>query len=150
MNNAQAFNSGFTGRTMLIVLLTVIFIITSCSQEQPPVSTSTISMFVSGDALMSLPWSQYEEPEFLGLIDMARDADIAITNLEMLIHTYKGYAQANSCGTYMAASPEITDDLVWAGIDMVSNANNHTFDYHRRSRNPRIRQKIGAEDRGSR
>ena len=29
----------------------------------------------------------------------------------------------------MATSPEIAKDLAWAGIDMVGNANNHTYDY---------------------
>ena len=34
-----------------------------------------------------------------------------------------------SGGTYMRAEPALVKDLVWAGFDMVSRANNHTGDY---------------------
>lgn len=55
-----------------------------------------LTMFLSGDALISLPWSYHDEPEFLGLIDEIRNADVAITNLEMLLHDYKGFVQAEN------------------------------------------------------
>jgi poly-gamma-glutamate synthesis protein (capsule biosynthesis protein) len=88
-----------------------------------------LSLFLGGDAIITQPWSQLTDPEFLKLIEEIRAADVAIVNLEVLIHEYKGYAQAECGGTYMAARPEIATELKWAGIDMVAHANNHTFDY---------------------
>jgi poly-gamma-glutamate synthesis protein (capsule biosynthesis protein) len=93
------------------------------------VSEGELSLFLAGDALITQPWSNNREPDFLKLIEEIRATDVAIVNLETLIHTYKGYAQADSGGTYMATRPEIAAELVWAGIDMVAHANNHAFDY---------------------
>jgi len=112
-----------------VILLVFLLLFTVCSRQAQKTPADTISLFVTGDALISQPWSQYDEPEFVQLIERVRGADAAITNLEMLLHTYKGYAQANSGGTYMAAEPAIARELAWAGFDMVGNANNHTFDY---------------------
>jgi len=89
----------------------------------------SISFLVTGDALISLPLSNHSEPEFTKLIEIIRGTDVAITNLEMLIHTYKGYPQAESGGTYMTAEPSIAKELVWAGFDMAACANNHSYDY---------------------
>ena len=36
---------------------------------------------------------------------------------------------SSSGGTYMRAEPALVKDLVWAGFDLVSRANNHTGDY---------------------
>ena len=47
----------------------------------------------------------------------------------MLFHDYEPYAMNQSGGTYMRAEPALVKDLVWAGFDMVSRANNHTGDY---------------------
>jgi poly-gamma-glutamate synthesis protein (capsule biosynthesis protein) len=60
---------------------------------------------------------------------MIRGADAAFTNLEMLFHDYEPYAMNESGGTYMRAEPALLKDLVWAGFDLVSRANNHTGDY---------------------
>ncbi|MCP4725421.1 MAG: CapA family protein [bacterium] len=113
----------------LVIAVFLISIITSCSTAPEQVSDGETTILVTGDALITLPLSNHNEPEFLQLIEEIRDVDVAITNLEMLIHTYKGYPQANSGGTYMAAPPEILDELKWAGFDMMSHANNHTYDY---------------------
>jgi len=88
-----------------------------------------ISLFLAGDTIITQPWSADCDPTFLALVNQIRKADVVIVNLEMLFHEYKGYAQVNSGGTYMAARPTIAAELAWAGIDMVANANNHTFDY---------------------
>ena len=88
-----------------------------------------ISIFLAGDAIFNRPWSGFTQPEFLGLIDQIRSADVAVCNLETLIHTYKGFPQTASGGTFMAADPVIADELAWAGFDMMGVANNHTFNY---------------------
>lgn len=87
------------------------------------------SLFLAGDSLIVEPWSGVEDPEFIKLVDQIRSADAAITNLETVIHEFKGYPQAISGGTHMASPPRIAYELAWAGFDMVAHANNHTFDY---------------------
>jgi len=88
-----------------------------------------ITIFLTGDAIISQTWSQYNEPEFLKLIQEIRGADVAIANLEMLINDFKGYPQTESGGTWMACKKEIASELKWAGFDMLGHANNHTYDY---------------------
>lgn len=91
--------------------------------------SDALSLFLAGDALITRPWSHVKDPSFLRLVDEIRAADVSITNLETVIHAFKGYAQAQSGGTYMASPPEVADELKWAGFDMLAHANNHSFDY---------------------
>ena len=58
-----------------------------------------ITLLLAGDALITRPWSHVREADFLGLIDEIRAADVAIVNLETVIHEFKGHAQADSGGT---------------------------------------------------
>ena len=88
-----------------------------------------LTLFLAGDAMITAPWSQVEDPRFLKLVAEMRSADATIINLETVIHEFKGHAQPESGGTHMASPPEIAGQLRWAGVDMVSAANNHSFDY---------------------
>jgi poly-gamma-glutamate synthesis protein (capsule biosynthesis protein) len=88
-----------------------------------------ISIFLAGDSIIIKPWSEVDDPAFLQLVEEIRRADVAIANLETVIHDFKGFAQADSGGTYMSSPPEIAPELAWAGFDMVAHANNHTFDF---------------------
>jgi poly-gamma-glutamate capsule biosynthesis protein CapA/YwtB (metallophosphatase superfamily) len=87
------------------------------------------SLFLAGDTILSQPWSDIGEPRFQEVVAAARAADVAIVNLETVIHTFRGHAQAYSGGAWLSAPPEIAQDLAWAGIDMVGHANNHSFDF---------------------
>ncbi|MGA7545465.1 MAG: CapA family protein [Methyloceanibacter sp.] len=89
----------------------------------------SIALFLAGDTIITRSWSHVNDEAFLGLIDEIRAADVAITNLETVIHEFKGYAQAVGGGTYLASPPQVAADLKWAGFEMVAHANNHTFDY---------------------
>jgi poly-gamma-glutamate synthesis protein (capsule biosynthesis protein) len=73
--------------------------------------------------------SVHTDPPFLKMIDLIRGADVAFTNLEMLLHDYEPYPSTESGGTYMRADPSIARELVWAGFDIVARANNHTGDF---------------------
>lgn len=88
-----------------------------------------VTMALTGDTLITRPLSVYDEPEYLEMIGILRDADVAFTNLEMLFHDFEPYPMAVSGGTWTRADPTIAKDLVWAGFDMVARANNHTGDY---------------------
>ena len=126
MKKLNFLNSFFVSVLFIFMIIFSVFISGILYGYQ---ENNNISILITGDALISLPLSNHSEPEFMKLINEIRNADVAITNLEMLIHTYKGYPQAESGGTYMAAEPEIARELVWAGFDMVGCANNHTYDY---------------------
>lgn len=115
------------------VILAHCWLLVACTSSTDEMSCQSsggdVSLLLAGDALVTQPWSHIKEPGFLGLMETVTGADAAIVNLETLIHEYRGYAQEESGGTYMASKPEIASELVWAGFDMVAHANNHTFDY---------------------
>ena len=88
-----------------------------------------VSLLLAGDTLITRPWSHICDASFLGLVGTIRGADVAIANLETVIHDFKGHAQADAGGVYMASLPLIAAELKWAGFDMLAHANNHAFDY---------------------
>ena len=90
-----------------------------------------ISVVASGDSLFTMRQSVHSEPEFMELVEIVRNADVSFTNHEMLLHDYEEdcYPSAQSGGTYTRAPPEIIEDLIWMGFDIVSTANNHSLDY---------------------
>lgn len=87
------------------------------------------SLLLAGDALITRPWSHIRATAFVGLIDAIRGADVAIANLETVVHDFSDPAQADAGGVYMASPPVIAKELKWAGFDMLAHANNHSFDY---------------------
>jgi poly-gamma-glutamate synthesis protein (capsule biosynthesis protein) len=87
------------------------------------------TVLLAGDAMITRPWSQVVDPAFLQLVEEIQGADVAIANLETVIHEFKGFAQHDSGGTWMASPPVIAAELRWAGFDMLAHANNHAFDY---------------------
>ena len=90
-----------------------------------------ISLVATGDSLITMKQSVHSEPEFMELVELIREADIAFTNHEMNLHDYDEdcYPSAQSGGTYTRAPPDIIEELIWMGFDMVSTANNHSLDY---------------------
>lgn len=98
-------------------------------QQTQPRSPASFTMALAGDSIITRKLSPYQEPAFLKMIALIRGADAAFTNLEMLFHDFESYPMNESGGTYMRAEPALANELVWAGFDMVSRANNHTGDY---------------------
>lgn len=90
---------------------------------------TSFTMALTGDSIITRRISVYTEPAHTRLFDLIRGADASFTNLEMLFHDYEPYPMNESGGTYMRAEPALLKDLVWAGFDLVSMANNHTGDY---------------------
>lgn len=97
--------------------------------QEPKSTTTSFSMALTGDSIITRKLSPYEEPDFLKLITLLRGADAAFTNLEVLFHDYEAYPMSQSGGTYMRADPSLAGELAWAGFDLVSRANNHTGDF---------------------
>ncbi len=98
-------------------------------QPHPWPAPRPMTLAITGDSIIVQALSPHKEPEFLKLMDLVRGADAAFTNLEMLFHDYEPYPSTQSGGTYMRADPSLAKELVWAGFDMVAQANNHTNDY---------------------
>jgi poly-gamma-glutamate synthesis protein (capsule biosynthesis protein) len=116
------------GSAVPILVLASLLPLGTDAQSDPPPGEMVFAL--TGDAIITQRLSPFEEPEYLSLIDVIRRADMAFTNLEVLFHNYtEGYPSAHSGGTWMAAEPHLAGELVWAGFDMVSMANNHTMDY---------------------
>jgi len=82
---------------------------------------------VMGEVMMTRPISVFEEPDFLSMIKLFREADVAVTNVEGLFGGFEGYSV--STGTPMSGETWIAEEYKWAGFNLVSIANNHTMDY---------------------
>lgn len=114
--------------TLIFLALSLVPVGRVVAQSTPPPGDMDFTLV--GDAIISQRLSPFTEPEYLAMIDVIQSADLAFANLEVLLHTYEeGYPATHSGGTWMAADPSMAGELVWAGFDMVSLANNHTMDY---------------------
>lgn len=90
------------------------------------------SLAITGDTILNRRLSVHNEERFLSLIKILRDADVAYTHLETLIHDYEGlevYPAAEAGWTWMRSPRFVADELKWAGFDIVSHASNHSLDY---------------------
>jgi poly-gamma-glutamate synthesis protein (capsule biosynthesis protein) len=112
-------------RRVAVTLAAVAASAATALSQQP----ASFTMALTGDSIITRRLSVYTEPAHTRLFDLVRGADAAFTNLEMLFHDYEPYPMNESGGTYMRAEPSLLKELVWAGFDMVSMANNHTGDY---------------------
>jgi poly-gamma-glutamate synthesis protein (capsule biosynthesis protein) len=89
-----------------------------------------ITVIATGDSIINRPLSVYEEPAFTDMVGLIRGADVGFTNLETLIHEYEVSPSVGSGGnTFMASNPRMLEELRWAGINLLSSANNHAYDY---------------------
>jgi poly-gamma-glutamate capsule biosynthesis protein CapA/YwtB (metallophosphatase superfamily) len=87
---------------------------------------------IAGEAMVSRPFSVHDEPEFLAVLKLLRDADVTYAHLETNfghIEEIEWAAKGDQGGTFFMVDPQIADDLKWAGIDMVSNAFNHSGEF---------------------
>jgi poly-gamma-glutamate synthesis protein (capsule biosynthesis protein) len=85
----------------------------------------------TGDSLVTMRQSIHDEQEFMDMLEIIWNSDVAFTNLEMLIHDYGEdcYPAADCGGTYTRAPAYILEELMWMGFDLYATANNHSMDY---------------------
>jgi poly-gamma-glutamate synthesis protein (capsule biosynthesis protein) len=88
-----------------------------------------VRIVLTGDAILNRRLSVYDDPAYVALFDRVKHADAAFTNLETVIHNFDLAGGFESGGAYQASPPWITDELKWAGFNLLSVANNHTFDW---------------------
>ena len=90
------------------------------------------TLAITGDSIINRRISVYTEERLLSLVKVIRDADVAYTHFETLVHDYEGsevYPAAEAGGTWMRSPRWVVDELKWAGFDIVSLACNHVMDY---------------------
>lgn len=88
-----------------------------------------ITISLAGDTMLTRKLTPFKEERFLALRDILRGADAAFANLEGTVHAWDEGTPGITQGTFMTTEPHLLDDLKWLGINMVSCANNHAFDY---------------------
>ena len=87
---------------------------------------------LAGECMSSRPFSRCEDPEFLAVIEKMRAADLTMAHLEMNFadpEEIKWASRNDWTGSFMIAEGHIADDFKWAGVDMLSLAHNHSFDW---------------------
>ena len=101
--------------------------------KAPAPAEKTFTVVAVGEMMVTRSFNMRTEPEFQGILKLMRGADLCYGHLEMNIGsaeelkwTPRGTAGVAS---YMIADPQIAKDLKWAGIDCMSLANNHSFDW---------------------
>lgn len=87
-----------------------------------------LTVVASGDTMITRRLSVFGEDRFTSLVEMFKKADVGFTNLEMLMHDFE-HSPGMAGGTYTGSDPKNLKELEWAGINLVSCANNHSFDY---------------------
>lgn len=85
-----------------------------------------------GECMVCRPFMVHNEPEFTGVIDLLKDSDVTYGHLEMNFADYdelRWPARGQGIGSFMMADPVIAGDLKQAGLDLMSTAHNHSFDF---------------------
>lgn len=88
-----------------------------------------ITLMLGGDVMLGRSMTGFREPSYLGLVEKLRAADVTFANLETTVREAQEGNPTISPGTYMTTNPRLLEDLKWFGVDMVSCANNHAFDF---------------------
>ena len=90
------------------------------------------TLAITGDAIINRRISVHTDERFLYLVKVLRDADVAYTHFETIVHDYEGedlFPAAEAGRTPMRSPRYVVDELKWAGFDIVSFAHNHSLDY---------------------
>lgn len=84
---------------------------------------------LGGDTMLTRKLTVYSEPRFLALARLFQESDVGFVNLEGSARHLDEGVPGITRGTYMTTPPPLLEDLRWFGVNMVSCANNHAFDY---------------------
>lgn len=90
------------------------------------------TMVAVGDLIVTRPLTKGGDQGFNAIVKILHDADVTFGNMETNIfdvRTFKGSPQAEYGGAYHVSLPELGPDLKAMGFNLVSYANNHTFDW---------------------
>ena len=87
------------------------------------------SLMFLGDVMPTRRLAVFDEARYLKLRTICTGADATFANFETCVHRYLEGHQNISGGTYMTTEPQLLEDLKWLGVNFVSTANNHAYDY---------------------
>lgn len=90
------------------------------------------TLIAVGDVILSRPLLGYGHAGFDRVVDVLRTGDVTFGNLETNIfdvRSFQGNPQAEYGGAYHVSVPAVAPDLKTMGFNLMSYANNHTFDW---------------------
>lgn len=90
---------------------------------------SDVTIALAGDTMLTRKLAPFREKRFLDLRETLRGTDAVFANLEGTVHAWDEGTPGITQGTFMTTEPKLLDDLKWLGVNMVSCANNHAYDY---------------------
>ena len=82
--------------------------------------------------MVGRPFAVHDEPEFLAVMDKLRDSDLCYAHIETNFGHFsevEAPARGDQIGSYFLTDPQVAHDLSWAGVQIASLANNHSFDF---------------------
>ncbi len=92
--------------------------------------TQKFTLAALGDCIIAKKISTCQEPRFLELVKLIRNADCTWANSELPVaEDNRGYAQFREMDIPGICPPWVADELKWLGVDIVGLAHNHTMDY---------------------
>lgn len=90
------------------------------------------TMVAVGDLIVTRPLTKGRDFGFGAVVRLLRDADVTFGNMETNlfdIRSFSGSPQAEYGGAYHISLPELGPDLKLMGFNLLSRANNHSFDW---------------------
>jgi len=90
---------------------------------------NVIRVLATGDSIVTRRISAGAEPEFAGLVDLVRSADVSYTNVEMVVPGAGRGPGATYHGSHLGVDPELLGEFEFLGFDVFGMANNHATDY---------------------
>lgn len=91
--------------------------------------TGDFDLALNGDFMLTQRISVYREPDYMALVETMRAADATFVNLETTVREWDEGTPSITQGTPMTTPPALLGELKWMGINIVSCANNHAYDY---------------------
>jgi poly-gamma-glutamate capsule biosynthesis protein CapA/YwtB (metallophosphatase superfamily) len=83
----------------------------------------------TGDSLITRRLPAYPDDPYARMVAVIRSADVAFTNLEIVLSRYAGTPVVESGGINLSADPAVATDLQRLGFNLAAFANNHTLNY---------------------
>ncbi|MCU1486530.1 MAG: hypothetical protein JWN67_3276 [Actinomycetia bacterium] len=87
---------------------------------------------LTGDAILNTRVSSCADREVLDVLDLLRGADVAYGHVEIPLHDFATddtFPSAEGALSWMCAPTVTAEELRWCGLDIVSTASNHSFDF---------------------
>ena len=88
-----------------------------------------ITITLTGDSMITRAMQPFRESQFQGLVNLLRESDVTVANLEMLFHDFEMSWSYKGAASFQVSNPSNLHDLKWMGVDVVTTATNHAFDY---------------------